>query len=91
MGEEIDSTITTEDSLNHKMENGDGIMSSEDSPESNVKYYTLEEIQAHNLSKDTWLIIHDKVYDITSFMEEVRALSQMMVARCVGKAGLYKS
>lgn len=37
-----------------------------------VKYYTLEEIRQHNMSSDTWLIIHDKVYDITSFLEEVR-------------------
>lgn len=44
------------------------------SEESGVKYYTREEIQAHNMIKDTWLIIHDKVYDITSFMEEVRGL-----------------
>lgn len=40
-----------------------------------VKYYTLEEIQQHNASCDTWLIIHDKVYDITSFLEEVRNAS----------------
>ncbi|CAN9507077.1 unnamed protein product [Ophioblennius macclurei] len=38
--------------------------------DSGVKYYTLEDIQAHNMSNDTWLIIHDKVYDITSFLEE---------------------
>lgn len=78
MGEELDSTINTKDDLTHT-ENGDGngILPSEDTSESNVKYYTLEEIQAHNLSKDTWLIIHDKVYDITSFLEEVRPLSQI--------------
>ncbi|TRZ00208.1 hypothetical protein DNTS_022587 [Danionella cerebrum] len=35
-----------------------------------VKYYTREEVQNHNMSKDTWVIIHDKIYDITSFMEE---------------------
>ncbi|MCI4383121.1 hypothetical protein PGIGA_G00022610 [Pangasianodon gigas] len=35
-----------------------------------VKYYTRDEVQAHNMSKDTWLIIHDKVYDITGFLEE---------------------
>ncbi|XP_056268048.1 cytochrome b5 isoform X2 [Pseudoliparis swirei] len=35
-----------------------------------VKYYTLEEIRAHSLSSDAWLIIHDNVYDITSFVEE---------------------
>lgn len=38
-----------------------------------VKFYTLEEIRVHNVSTDTWLIIHNKVYDITSFLEEVRA------------------
>ncbi|XP_039977740.1 cytochrome b5 isoform X3 [Xiphias gladius] len=37
---------------------------------SDVQYYTLEEIRVHNMSNDTWLIIHDKVYDITSFLEE---------------------
>lgn len=36
-----------------------------------VKYYTLEEIQKHNHSKSTWLIIHYKVYDLTKFLEEV--------------------
>ncbi|KAM8895355.1 cytochrome b5 type B isoform 2-T2 [Spinachia spinachia] len=35
-----------------------------------VKYYTLEEIRAHSVSSDSWLIIHDKVYDVTSFLEE---------------------
>ncbi|KAI7814279.1 cytochrome b5 [Triplophysa rosa] len=37
---------------------------------SNVQYYTRQEIQAHNMSGDAWLIIHEKVYDITTFMEE---------------------
>ncbi|XP_036100351.1 cytochrome b5 isoform X3 [Molossus molossus] len=35
-----------------------------------VKYYTLEEIQKHNHSKSTWLILHHKVYDVTKFLEE---------------------
>ncbi|KAG7327183.1 hypothetical protein KOW79_008789 [Hemibagrus wyckioides] len=38
--------------------------------EGDVKYYSCEEVQAHNTSKDAWLIIHDKVYDITTFLEE---------------------
>ncbi|KAK6477167.1 cytochrome b5 [Huso huso] len=38
--------------------------------ESTVKYYTLEEIKRHSSSKDVWIIIHEKVYDITSFLEE---------------------
>ena len=32
-------------------------------------YYTLEEIQKHNHSKSTWLILHNKVYDLTTFLE----------------------
>ncbi|XP_071381225.1 cytochrome b5 type B [Centroberyx affinis] len=67
MGEEInDNLMNTEDvsaSNANVEENGETI-------ESGVKYYTLEEIRAHNVSKDTWLIIHDKVYDITGFLEE---------------------
>uniref|UniRef100_A0A3B5M006 Cytochrome b5 heme-binding domain-containing protein n=1 Tax=Xiphophorus couchianus TaxID=32473 RepID=A0A3B5M006_9TELE len=35
-----------------------------------AKYYTLEEVRMHNMSSDTWLIIHNKIYDITSFLEE---------------------
>lgn len=42
--------------------------------DSGVKYYTREEVKIHNMSKDTWLVIHDNIYDITSFMEEVRGL-----------------
>lgn len=36
-----------------------------------VQYYTLDEIQKHNTSKSTWIIIHNKVYDVTKFLEEV--------------------
>uniref|UniRef100_A0A803JF16 Cytochrome b5 n=1 Tax=Xenopus tropicalis TaxID=8364 RepID=A0A803JF16_XENTR len=35
-----------------------------------VKYYTLEEIKQHNNSKSTWILIHNKVYDVTKFLEE---------------------
>ncbi|XP_054439759.1 cytochrome b5 [Pteronotus mesoamericanus] len=35
-----------------------------------VTYYTLEEIKKHNHSKSTWLILHNKVYDVTKFLEE---------------------
>ncbi|XP_018594384.1 cytochrome b5 type B-like isoform X1 [Scleropages formosus] len=43
---------------------------SKSNADSDVKYYTCEEINRHNLSKDIWVVIHDKVYDITSFLEE---------------------
>lgn len=54
---------------NDKLLNADG-PGSEKSAAEDVKYYTLEDIRVHNMSNDTWLIIHDKVYDITSFLEE---------------------
>ncbi|XP_059373478.1 cytochrome b5-like [Carassius carassius] len=59
MGEETEISVkrANQDAKDENMDSG-------------VKYYTREEIQAHNMSKDTWLIIHDKVYDITRFMEE---------------------
>uniref|UniRef100_A0AAQ4PIF6 Cytochrome b5 heme-binding domain-containing protein n=1 Tax=Gasterosteus aculeatus aculeatus TaxID=481459 RepID=A0AAQ4PIF6_GASAC len=66
MGEEtIDKPIHTgSESVNNTNVEGNG-EAAED-----VKYYTLEEISAHSVSSDSWLIIHDKVYDITSFLEE---------------------
>lgn len=55
---------------NDKLLNAGGGLDSDNSAAEDVKYYTLEDIRVHNMSNDTWLIIHDKVYDITSFLEE---------------------
>ncbi|CAH8872149.1 unnamed protein product [Trichobilharzia szidati] len=38
------------------------------SPE--VKVFTLEEVKKHNRADDLWIIIHDKVYDLTKFASE---------------------
>ncbi|XP_051235827.1 cytochrome b5 [Dicentrarchus labrax] len=67
MGEEINETLNKQcsepASATNVEENGETV-------EGGVKYYTLEEVRVHNMSHDTWLIIHDKVYDITTFLEE---------------------
>ncbi|CAL1604102.1 unnamed protein product [Knipowitschia caucasica] len=55
---------------NNKLLNADDGPACEQSAVDGVKYYTLEDIRLHNMSTDTWLIINDKVYDITSFLEE---------------------
>lgn len=36
-----------------------------------VTYYRLEEVAKRNSSKEIWLVIHGRVYDITPFLNEV--------------------
>ncbi|ETE73847.1 Cytochrome b5 [Ophiophagus hannah] len=33
-------------------------------------YYKLEEVQKHNHSQSTWIIINRRIYDLTKFLEE---------------------
>ncbi|KAJ5316738.1 hypothetical protein PENANT_c016G09550 [Penicillium antarcticum] len=37
---------------------------------SESKEFTFQEIAEHNTKKDLYLIVHDKVYDCTSFVDE---------------------
>jgi cytochrome b involved in lipid metabolism len=32
--------------------------------------FTLKEVATHNTKKDLYMVIHDKVYDCTSFVDE---------------------
>ncbi len=36
-----------------------------------TKTITKEELQQHKDGKSCWIAVHDKVYDITKFLEEV--------------------
>ncbi|XP_020516642.1 cytochrome b5 type B [Labrus bergylta] len=67
MGEEINDNLINTGS---ETANTTGVEEIPDTVEGGVKYYTLEDIRVHNISSDTWLIIHGKVYDVTSFIEE---------------------
>lgn len=33
--------------------------------------FTLEEIKKHNTENDCWIVIHDKVYDVSKFLDQV--------------------
>ena len=43
--------------------------------EAEAKVFKLQEVKEHNKSKgedrSIWVVIHDKVYDITKFLDEV--------------------
>ena len=43
----------------------------EEESEQPVRKYTWEEIQKHNTNTSLWIVVHNKVYDVTRFMEEV--------------------
>ena len=39
--------------------------------EESLPKYTWEEIAEHRSAESLWVVVHDKVYDITKFMDEV--------------------
>ncbi len=34
-----------------------------------LPYYTFEEVSEHDNEDDCWIVIHDKVYDVTPYLE----------------------
>lgn len=38
---------------------------------SETKFFTRLEVAKHTSSKDSWIIIHNSVYNVTSFLNEV--------------------
>ena len=40
--------------------------------EQSEKEYTYDELKVHKDAKSAWVSIHDQVYDVTKFLEEVR-------------------
>ena len=53
-------------------------MSGSEDGETPLKKYSWEEIKAHQSPESLWVVVHDKVYDVTKFMDEV---SSQLAAR----------
>ena len=55
---------------------------------SEVKVIRLEEVKAHNIGrgaeKSVWTVIHDKVYDVTKFLDEVSRRKKMKMVVFAG-------
>lgn len=64
-------------------------MGEEKKSSAGVKYYRLAEIEKQNSFKSTWIIIHNKVYDVTKFLEEVSSVSGWW--ECGGIMRVWKS
>ena len=39
-------------------------------PSGSTKEYTAEDVAKHNTENDCWVILYDKVYDVTNFLAE---------------------
>ena len=39
---------------------------------SEKQVYRAADVRAHKDAKSTWMIIHNKVYDVTKFLDEVK-------------------
>lgn len=45
--------------------------------------YTLEQVAEHNTRQSPWLVIHDRIYDVQKFLEEVGLLNRLLfVSAC---------
>uniref|UniRef100_A0A8C2F0A9 Cytochrome b5 n=1 Tax=Cyprinus carpio TaxID=7962 RepID=A0A8C2F0A9_CYPCA len=51
-----------------------------------VKYYRLSEVEERNSFKSTWIIINNKVYDVTKFLEEHPGGEEVLLEQAGGDA-----
>ena len=40
-----------------------------------LRMFSWEEVKRHNTAESAWVVVHDKVYDVTQYLDEVRVIS----------------
>ncbi|KAM4899141.1 acyl-CoA 6-desaturase-like [Sylvia borin] len=53
-------------------------------PAAQIRFYTWEEIQKHNLRTDKWLVIERKVYNVTKWANRHPG-GQRVISHCAGE------
>ena len=56
---------------------------------STPEVYRMEEVQTHKDVKSAWIVIHNKVYDVTKFLEEVSCFLKYIFWKVL--LGLFKT
>jgi len=46
--------------------------------------YTADEVARHNYEEDLWIVIHEKIYDLTSFLKEHPGGEEVLLALAGG-------
>ncbi|XP_073232489.1 cytochrome b5-like [Porites lutea] len=54
--------------------------------EAETKKYTLEEVRKHNQAGSSWLVIDNKVYDVTKFLDEHPGGEEVLLEQAGGDA-----
>jgi cytochrome b involved in lipid metabolism len=44
---------------------------------------TFDELKAHNQSTDCWIVVHDRVYDVSAFLDEHPGGAESPLPICV--------
>ncbi|OAD72950.1 hypothetical protein PHYBLDRAFT_113126 [Phycomyces blakesleeanus NRRL 1555(-)] len=50
-----------------------------------VNIYTLKDVSKHNTKEDMWVVLHNKVYNVTAFVPAHPGSEDILITRAAGK------
>lgn len=60
----------------------DSNLSSSSSSSSSENKYSLTEVEKHNTQESAWIVIHNEVYDVTTFLDDHPGGPEILLAAC---------